>query len=149
MANRTTILGNGKTEAVHSVEVHDEQPEFEIVPDKEIDEAARQAAFCEEQVTILLHSTTDDNAPPHVVVGVNGVNHPVFRGTPTLIKRKFVEVLARCKETRYTQPQRDMGNPEAGNQLVGRTALAYPFDLLEDKNPLGREWLNRILAEPA
>jgi len=27
--------------------------------------------------------------------------------------------------------------------------LSYPFDLVEDKNPRGRAWLNHVLAEPA
>ena len=96
----------------------------------------------------MVHSTTDDNAPPHVLLSVNGRTQPVARGTPTTVRRMFVEVLARCVETKYVQPNRDLSNPESGNSLIGRTALAYPFDVLEDKNPLGRAWLDKIRSEP-
>lgn len=120
----------------------------EVAPDGDINKAVREEAFFNEMVTILVHSTTDDNAPPHVLLTVNNRTQPVARGTPTTVRRMFVEVLARCTETRYSQPNRDLANPEAGNGLLGRTALAYPFDVLEDKNPIGREWLRKILAEP-
>jgi hypothetical protein len=31
--------------------------------------------------------------------------------------------------------------------MVERTVLSYPFEILHDPNPKGREWLERILAE--
>lgn len=120
----------------------------DIAPDKDIDRAVREEAFFNEPVTVLVHTTTDDNAPPHVLLSVNGRTQPVARGEPQTIRRMFVEVLARCTETKYRQPERDLRNPEGGNALIGRTALAYPFDVLEDKNPLGREWLRKMMSEP-
>ena len=110
---------------------------------------ASDEAFMEERVTIVIHPTTDENQPNHVILNVNGTNQPVIRGVPTSIKRKYLEVLARMKETKYSQPQRDMANPEYGNQVIGRTALVYPFDVQEDANPKGRAWLQNIMAEPA
>jgi hypothetical protein len=32
--------------------------------------------------------------------------------------------------------------------MVDTTALKYPFTVLEDKNPIGREWLENILRQP-
>jgi len=121
----------------------------EVAPDRDLRKAVKEEAFFNEPVTVLLHATTDDNAPPHIILSVNGRTQPVARGVPTTIRRMFVEVLARCWETRYSQPQRDLSNAEAGNQLIGRSALSYPFDVIEDKNPLGRAWLNKLRAEPA
>jgi hypothetical protein len=133
---------------IEGIEITDDQ-EIEVIGERDLRKLLEDESFMNEPVTILLHSTTDENAPPHVTVGVNGINMPILRGTPTIVKRKFVEVLARCKETRYRQPTRDMANPEAGNGLLGSTANAYPFDMLEDKNPKGRAWLMQIMAEPA
>ena len=76
------------------------------------------------------------------------MNQPLIRGVPTTVKRKYVEILARMKETKYTQVTR---NPSAPDQIdmVARHGLSYPFDLVEDKNPRGRAWLQNVLAEAA
>jgi hypothetical protein len=76
------------------------------------------------------------------------MNQPIIRGVPTDVKRKYVEILARMKETRYSQ---HTNNPSAPDQIEmrARHGLSYPFDLVEDKNPRGRAWLNHVLAEPA
>lgn len=109
---------------------------------------AANEAFMNELVTVLVHSTTDENQAPHLIVNCNGVNQPLIRGVPAQVKRKYVEILARMKETRYSQ---STPNPAAPDQIVmhQRSGLSYPFDLIEDKNPKGRAWLNHILAEPA
>lgn len=106
------------------------------------------AAFMEEIVTVYLHPSTDENQPPHVIVNVNGTNQPILRGHPTPIKRKYLEVLARMKETKYTQR---VPNPSEPDRMVlePRSAIVYPFDIQHDPNPKGRAWLNNILAEPA
>lgn len=105
-------------------------------------------AFMNELVEIEIAETTDENQPPHVLLNVNGVSMPILRGQPVQVKRKYVEVLARCKETRYKQPTRDMGNPEQGNQLIGATALTYPFQVLSDSGK-GAAWLRAVRMEAA
>jgi hypothetical protein len=133
---------------VTGVEVNDGQ-NLEPIVAHEFGKAASEEAFMNELLVIELATTTDDEDPQHVIVNVNGVSQPLMRGVPFEVKRKYVEVLARCKETKYKQPTRDMQNPEAGNSLNGRTALTYPFQVLEDPNPIGREWLKAVLAEAA
>lgn len=105
-----------------------------------------EEAFMNELVTVYLHDTTDENAAPHFICNVNGSNQPFFRGATQIVKRKFVEVLARCKESRYTQRTANPFEPDR-IEMVQRTALAYPFDMSEDKNPKGRAWLKAVLAE--
>jgi hypothetical protein len=115
---------------------------------KDLHKIAADEAFMHELVTINVHPTTDENSPPYVILSVNGTNCPVPRGRTVDIKRKYVEVLARMKETRYNQIQGDSGRPD-DLQLVARTGLCYPFDMIEDKNPRGRAWLSKVLAEAA
>lgn len=109
---------------------------------------AAEEAFMNEPVVIRVAETTDENQPPHVMVNCNGVNQPLLRGVPTRVKRKYVEILARMKETKYRQ---STPNPSEPDRIVmnERTALVYPFEVLEDANPKGRAWLNAVLADPA
>ena len=140
MASRKKTVG---------IEITDDTPTVEPVS-KNVDfkKLAAEESVMNEPMTILIHSTTDENQAPHVVVNCNGVNQPIVRGVPTEIKRKYVEILARMRETKYTQVTPNPSAPDV-TEMQARHALAYPFDLVEVKNPKGRSWLDNVLAEPA
>lgn len=122
---------------------------IETVAESDLERVAREDKFMNEIVKIRIGTTTDPNARPFVTVCVNGPENRVQlpRGYVCGIKRMFVEVLARMWETAYTQAARNSFDPESGNEVIGRQSQAYPFEVVEDKNPLGRPWLERILAE--
>jgi hypothetical protein len=128
-----------------NVEVKSDQS-IEPVVTNEIGRVAAEEAFMNELVLIEVAESTDENQPNHVVLSVNAVTQPVFRGVPTLVKRKYVEVLARCKESKYSQHTTNPNEPDR-IEMRQRTALAYPFQVLEDKNPKGKAWLAAVLAE--
>lgn len=107
-------------------------------------QALADEAFMNEIVEVTVQSTTDENAAPHIVLNVNGRNQPFFRDIPTPCRRMFLEVLARCKESKYTQ-RRDSQELDR-SEMVQRTALAYPFTVI-DKNPKGSAWLRAVMAE--
>lgn len=117
--------------------------------DLDLKSLAALTAFMEEPVTIEIAAPANESAPNHVVLNVNGVNQPVFFGHPVTIRRKYVEVLARMKQTSFSQRATNYINPEESNQLLPRTALVHPFQLIEDKNPKGRAWLQHIMSEAA
>ena len=134
---------------VAGVEITDDTPTIEPVSQNvDFKKLAAEESFMNEPVTIMIHSTTDENQAPHVIVNCNGINQPIIRGVPTEVKRKYVEILARMKETRYTQITPNPAAPDV-SEMKSRTAFAYPFDLVEDKNPKGKAWLNNVMAEPA
>lgn len=138
-----------KTPVAKGIEILDDAPTVEPVSqNKDFAQLAADEAFMNEHVTIHVHATTDENQPPYVVVNVNGTNQPIPRGVNASVRRKYVEVLARMKETRYTQYT---PNPAAPDQveMKARHGLCYPFDLVNDANPRGRAWLQNVLAEPA
>lgn len=138
-----------KSTASKAIEIQDDSEIVETVAESaDFSKLAADEAFMNEVVTILVHSTTDENQPPHIIVNCNGVNQPIVRGVPMQVRRKYVEILARMKETKYSQVTR---NPAAPDQIdmIARHGLAYPFDLVEDKNTRGRAWLQNVLAEPA
>ena len=116
--------------------------------DRQYQTLMEDEAFMNEIVMIRIHTTTDDNAPKMAMPQVNGVNQPIFRGVPTPVRRKYVEALARAKETKYSQSVPNPAEPDKIN-MVPTTSLAFPFEVIEDRNPRGRPWLERILKEAA
>jgi len=138
-----------KKETVAGIEILDDTPTIDPVSQVlDLRELASSELFMNEMVTVLVHATTDENQSPHVILNCNGTNQPIMRGVPTTVRRKYVEILARMKETKYSQVTR---NPAAPDQIdmIARHGLAYPFELMEDANPRGRAWLSNVMAEPA
>jgi hypothetical protein len=138
-----------KKEAIMGMEIVDDaEIVTSVSQEADFRALASNEAFMHELVEVMVHSTTDENQAPSVIVNCNGTNQVIIRGVPTMIRRKYVEILARMKETKYNQVTR---NPAAPDQIdmIARHGLAYPFELLNDSNPRGRAWLQNVLAEPA
>jgi len=132
------------------VEVVDDQQEIQTVAESDLGRIAAEESFLAEEVTIVIHPTTDPNASPYALLNVNGERAVVHRNVPTKVKRKHVEVLARMKETRWLQnvPDGFIGQIDQGS-LRGHTGMVYPFSVIEDKNSKGGAWLANLMAEPA
>lgn len=120
-----------------------------ISADKPLSKVLEQERFMEEELQVFVYASSNENEPPHGIINVNGINQPFFRDAITPMRRKYVEVLARMKETKYSQPSQDMTNPERSNTVIPRTMNVYPFEVRHDPNPLGRAWLNQIMREAA
>lgn len=130
------------------IDVIEDIPTVDPVSQGDFADIASQEKFMHEPVTILLLPTTDANAPPYALVNVNGDREIIPRGVKKIIKRKHLEVLARMKETRWTQSVPDGYVGQIGaDSLQGHTALVYPFQVLKDDNPKGPAWLEHVLAE--
>ena len=127
--------------------------EFGVVPDftaEIIDnpvsmEGVEMEAFMNEPVMVTVLSGGKDNEAPYVQVAVNGVMQMFRRDTPIVVKRKYVERLARAKETGYDQTVDDRLG-ERMNLLHNRHSLRYPFQVNRDDNPRGAAWLRSVLA---
>lgn len=107
-----------------------------------------ELAFMEQVVTIVV-ADTDDEAQQPVPVAINdGIRQAFIRGIPLEVKRKFVEILGRCKKTGYTNVRYINEQGDESYKAVPHTTLMYPFQILQDPAGLkGMEWLKRILAE--
>lgn len=127
--------------------------EFGIVPDisQEIIDSpvsmkdAELEAFMNEPVMVTVLSSGRDNEAEYIPVSVNGMTQMFKRDTPIVVKRKYVERLARAKETGYTQ-NLDERLGEAMNIVKPHRSLRYPFQVNRDDNPKGAAWLRSILA---
>jgi len=106
---------------------------------------AELEAFMNEPVMVTVLSGGKDNEVPYVQVSVNGVMQMFLRDQPIVVKRKYLERLARAKETGYDQTVDDRLG-ERMNTLRNRHSLRYPFQVNRDDNPRGAAWLRAILA---
>jgi hypothetical protein len=123
-------------------------PLVEPATEADLHSLAADELFMNALVDIYVYPVTDENAAPYVILNCNGVNQPIARGVVQSVKRKFVEILARMKETKYNQIQPNASEPD-NRQLVARTGLCYPFEIHKDSDPRGRPWLLKVLAEVA
>lgn len=142
MAKIPDIGEMNQAEPIRPIIVNDQT--IEPVVNTEFAKTIAQEAFMNEIVEVTIAGTTDDNAPPHIVMNVNGINQPFFRDMPVKCRRMFLEVLARCKESKYSQHRDPLELDRS--ELRQRTALAYPFTVI-DPNPKGGAWLKAVMAE--
>ena len=110
-------------------------------------EKAAALAFMEELIEVEVLPTQDKNAEFIVEVWCNGRAQRFMRGQKQTVKRKYVEVLARAKQTNYTQEMYKDGNGNDAIRNVPHTGLRYPFQVHRDDSPKGRDWLIKVLRE--
>lgn len=103
-------------------------------------------AFNEEKVQVMVHESTDKNANQLPDLYIGGTPQRFFRGQTQVVKWKFVELLARCKETTYTQEKFQDANGTESYRQIPHTALKYPFSLV-DAQPKFHARLKAVLAE--
>jgi len=138
-------------------ERHDE--DSDIVIENNLDNAAEKAAalaFLEEKVEIIIADSSDKNAEKMVYCSVNG-RGPGPGGTPYLprginivIPRKYVEVLAMARDERVKNEEKV--NHDNGERYIEHprvSSLKYPFQVVRDENPKGRQWLSDLLRRRA
>ena len=97
-------------------------------------------AFMAEKVLVRIAPEKGIPVTVPVTLNVCGVPQHVFRGVPTPIARKFVEVLARATTTDYEQDEQAM---MLGERPIGVATPAHPFAVLQD-TPKGQAWLADI-----
>jgi hypothetical protein len=100
--------------------------------------------FNEEILTIRLHDAMTDESGDIVDVQCNNQHCIMRTGGTYNVKRKFVGVLLSSFQILYNDK---MIKDNAGNDTVvhpSRRVDKHPFDVIEDKNPRGRAWLQRV-----
>lgn len=101
--------------------------------------------FMEEPVTIHVTEFPEDSGIIGIPVTVNDTTQYVMGGKTQVVKRKYVEVLARARTTVYKQ----FNNPQnpAESRPIPRTSLSYPFAIVND-TPKGHAWFKELMAQP-
>ena len=97
-------------------------------------------AFMAEKVLIKIAPERGIPVTVPVTLRVNEVPQHVFRGVPTEVARKYIEVLARAAGTDYEQDEASMMQGELPR---GISTAAHAFQVLRD-TPKGMAWLADI-----
>jgi hypothetical protein len=105
------------------------------------------AKFMEEEITIVIHKSTDKNALERVPVGVNGETAWLPRDTRIKLPRKFVERLARAQEATFRTDDNPDPRMDEGKIVRRTNGQVFPFQVIHDPNPRGAAWLQRISRE--
>ena len=93
----------------------------------------------------MLHESTDDNAENPVFTACNGVTQYFYRGIPQKVRRKFVAILASCKEHSVSTPEYTAQDGSRAMGIRRTSSLKYPFSIISDTNPRGAAWLKGLL----
>lgn len=137
------------SKSIQGIEVLDDGAEIDTVAgNKDFKKLVNDEAFANESLTVFFHPTSDEREVNSFVLNVGGINMPVIKGYEIKMKRKFVEVAARMKQTKFTQRIANPMDPSS-IQMVPTTTLVHPFDVREDKNPKGKAWIEAVKAERA
>lgn len=106
--------------------------------------------FNEEFVDIFLYRGREEYAPNTYTFWVNGrqVSIPVEQRVS--VRRKYVEIMLRSQPysltTHHTPPNtREDGFVE--NTWRRHQSAQYPLSIVEDKNPRGKEWAERVARQ--
>ena len=111
----------------------------DLIPHAELE------TFMDQVLTIYIHPSSNKEDNPVLVPSVNGKTQPVIRGQNSLVKRKYVEVLARNRHTGYEQ----IIDPLDHSKYVMKPCMVVkdPFTVRHDPHPRGSDWLYNILME--
>ena len=137
---RTEDFSGAKTEANISATgaTTVEHRQIEVIPATKMEAKAKNEAFMNECVVILIEADDDPDAATFVPCGHNGIPQYVQRGVPQKIKRKFLYSLIAAKKTAQASQFGKDGSGKEFNRLTGRTSTTHRVSLLED-TPEGRK----------
>lgn len=139
-------VGLSGDHSIHDIVAALNQPGVMDIDSPEFKSAAAELEFMNEMVAVRVHESTDKNAEKIIFVSNDGVPQRFVRGQYVAAKRKYVEVLARSKPFSVTTPETTDGNGDRTTMIRTTVGLMYPFDM-QDRNPRGQAWLQRVLAE--
>lgn len=116
---------------------------IEMITGNDVVKATELAQFMEEMVVVRVNPEKGVSATIPVSLAVNGTRQHVFRGVPTPIRRKYVEVLARAVTTELDQNEQEMME---GNLPTSITTPAHAYTIVRD-TPKGIAWLQDIQSQ--
>ena len=134
------VTGNIDRDSFH-------QP-FELVSEDHFEDLAELERFMNEPVTLMIDKTTERNAEQIIQLMCNGISQFIVRGKETVVKRKYLDILARAKVDQIETEEYVNPKNEKAIRINHEPAHKYPFRVVRDDNPRGYGWLKGVMAEP-
>lgn len=106
---------------------------------------ARELAFMEEYIDIEIAESSNPNDQALVPVWVNGRPMWFMRGQVTRCKRHYADRLGRARTEDVKVTVAKNADGDTVNRTAKPSALAFPFRVVEDRNPLGKAWLAKLM----
>lgn len=110
-----------------------------------VNDKIKNLAFMEEPVDVIINESDNPNAEQTIQLLCNGVSQFMIRGQMQTIKRKFLAILATAKSDLITTPEVTDSTGAKTTKIVHTLANKYPFSVIYDPNPNGREWLRQLM----
>ena len=107
---------------------------------------AEMEAFLAEKVKVHIHDTAEEQADPYFNIWVNGKAWTFFRNEQYTVPRYVVFGLAKARPTKFDNKKSFTHEGIETYTYPARSGLRYGFSVIEDRNPLGREWLTKAMA---
>lgn len=104
-------------------------------------------AFMNEPVEVEIQTTMDNTRAKAFEISVNGAKEVFVVGETKVVKRMFVEGLARAKRSDYENEEYMDDKMRRGYRWPQLNTQRYAFSVTQDNNPRGREWLNGVLRQ--
>lgn len=103
--------------------------------------------FNEDIVTIRILGSDSPTDDPFPTVWNDGRKWVFERDVDTPVARKFVEVLARAKKSAFGLRKVTDNEGVDHYEYPRKNSLRYPFAVIHDPSPKGKQWLDSILRE--
>lgn len=110
-------------------------------------EKTERLAFMEEPLIIVLEPTAERNPRKFARTSVNGDTKWVPVGVPVKLRRKHVEVFARCQPFGVRTDVGTANEEDPHNKIIRAPHRRYPFTVRKDPSPLGELWLRKVSYE--
>ena len=120
------------------------RPGLTTVDTMEFKEKAEQTLFDQEKIEIMVMPSAATYPDHTFFVGVNGIQRLIVRGKKQWLPRNYVEVLLRAKISSYANVERRNAQNELEVVYPETKSHRYPLQILNDRNPLGAKWLQRV-----
>jgi len=120
------------------------RPGIASVDSMEFKEKADQTQFDLEKLQVMVMPSASTYPDHTFFVGVNGRQLLIIRGQRQWLPRNYVEVLLRAKISSYANVERRNAANELEVVYPETKSHRYPLQILQDHNPLGTKWLERV-----
>ena len=120
--------------------------QIETIDTPEDSHRTKNLLFAEEMVEVTIIDNGSADAEQLIKVGCNGINQFLIRGLPTMIRRKYLEVLARAKLGNVTTIKYIDMQGNDSTRINVTHSLRHPFTVTKD-TAKGTQWLRSVLAE--